>query len=412
MIERVFGVPELISEVQAARASLASVAERLDASVLSGADAVAVLAELGHVRRITDGLVGRAAKRAEDTSAHARGTDRSAVELTARVVGVTPGEARRSIDTAAKLEALPATAAAVRAGALSAAQADLIAGAAKDDPSVEGELLRVAARGTVPLKDAVIAAKARREDERERRKRQRTARFHRMWMTGDGMVAGAYQLPPEEGAALKAAIEGETQRIFRERRSSDDREPQERYAADALVTLVTGGTDDADRGTSKRGKKGKVDHTVHVLIDHDALTRGEARDGETCEIPGVGPVSVEWVRGLLGEAFVTAVITKGKDIRNVAHFGRHIPAELRTALLVGGRECCVEGCTARGYLEIDHTDVDFAAGGPTALWNLDWQCWTHHHLKSQGWRLGPRDPVTGKRRLDPPGDPPGAARAA
>ena len=51
---------------------------------------------------------------------------------------------------------------------------------------------------------------------------------------------------------------------------------------------------------------------------------------------------------MLGEAFLTFVIKKGKDITTVAHLGRHIPAELRTALVVSGRECDVEGCDNRG----------------------------------------------------------------
>ena len=395
-----FGV--LMARCGTARSALADAARELDAGALSGPEAVAVLSELGVLRRLVDGMIGLAAKRVEDTAAHTRGTDRTAAELCARVVGVSAGEAQRSIETAGALGSLPETDAAVRAGALSATQAGLIASAAAEDPALEHELLTVAARGSVPLKDAVIAVKARREDERERRERQQRARFHRMWTTAEGMVAGAYQLPPEEGAALKAAIEGETQRIFRDRRSSGDREPQERYAADALVQLTTGTT----------RKQGKVDHTVHVLVDHDALVRGEAREGETCAIPGVGPVSVEWVRERIGRAFVTAIIKKGRDIRTVAHFGRHIPAEPKTALLVGGRECCIEGCTARAYLELDHSEIDFAAGGPTASWNLDWECWTHHHLKTQGWTLGPRDPITGKRTLTPPGDPPRAKRVA
>jgi hypothetical protein len=44
---------------------------------------------------------------------------------------------------------------------------------------------------------------------------------------------------------------------------------------------------------------------------------------------------------MLGDAFVTAVIKKGRDITTVAHFGRHIPAHLRTAMIVGGRECVI-----------------------------------------------------------------------
>jgi hypothetical protein len=109
-------------------------------------------------------------------------------------------------------------------------------------------------------------------------------------------------------------------------------------------------------------------------------------------------------------AFVTAVIKKGRDIACVAHFGRHIPAHLRTAMIVGGRECVVAGCSARGYLEIDHSDVDYAKGGPAAWWNLDYGCSPHHRLKTQGWKLGPRDNKTGKRTLTAPVRPSAVAR--
>jgi hypothetical protein len=113
-------------------------------------------------------------------------------------------------------------------------------------------------------------------------------------------------------------------------------------------------------------------------------------------------VSVEWVRAQLGTAFVTAIVKKGKDIVTVAHLGRHIPAELRTAMIVSGRECSIEGCSGREYLELDHCEIDHAKGGPTAKWNLMWACSIHHTRKTQGWIIGPPDPITGKRRLDPP----------
>ena len=100
---------------------------------------------------------------------------------------------------------------------------------------------------------------------------------------------------------------------------------------------------------------------------------------------------------------MTAIIKKGKDITTVAHLGRHIPAEVRTALIVGGRECCVEGCNNRGYLEIDHRE-EFAQGGPTSYQNLGFVCWGDHDKKSKGWILGEPDPITGKRPLRPPPD--------
>jgi HNH endonuclease len=137
------------------------------------------------------------------------------------------------------------------------------------------------------------------------------------------------------------------------------------------------------------------------VIDHGALMRGGTVGDEVCEIPGVGPVNVNWVRELLGTAFLTAIIKKGKDILTVAHLGRHVPAEIQTALLVSGRECQIEGCYHRGYLERDHTH-DHAKGGPTALWNLKWLCSQDHTRKSKGWILGPPNPITGKCTLRPP----------
>ena len=118
--------------------------------------------------------------------------------------------------------------------------------------------------------------------------------------------------------------------------------------------------------------------------------------------PGVGPVNADLGSRDARDAFVTAIVKKGKDITTVAHLGRHIPAELRTALIVSGRECSIEGCSGREYLELDHCEIDHAKGGPTAWWNLTWVCSIHHDRKSSGWILGPPDPVTGKRKLHPP----------
>jgi hypothetical protein len=178
------------------------------------------------------------------------------------------------------------------------------------------------------------------------------------------------------------------QKTFRARRDPESREPHEAYAADALA--------DAFLGDGPKGARA----TVHLLADHAAVVRGFALPGETCEIPGVGPVNAQYVRDLLGEAFVTLVIKKGRDITTVAHLGRHIPAELRTALIVGGRECDVAGCHNRGYLERDHSHP-VAEGGLTSWSNLRWLCYLHHKRKTQGAELPrkPRPPVVESRVL-------------
>jgi Domain of unknown function (DUF222) len=382
-----------MDDLRTAELALETAARGFDPSACSGQDAIDAVERIGRIRRLADGLLGKAAKRVEDTAAYTYGSDRSAAELCERLVGVASGEAKRAIDTAKKLESLPATDAAMRAGTLSARSAALIASTAADDPSVEQSLLNAATKGHVALRDKCTAVSAAREDQAARSKRQHAARSFSMWPTGDGMVEGHFKVTPEVGGAIKAVIEDGTRKRFRETRSEGAREGQDAYAADAFADAVTG-----DPSPAKSGG-----YTTHVVIDFEALQRGHALEGETCEIPGVGPVNTLWVREVLGSAFVTAIVKKGKDITTVAHLGRHIPAELRTALIVSGRECSIEGCSGREYLELDHCEVDFAKGGLTEWRNLAWVCSIHHDRKSSGWILGPPDPVTGKRKLHPPG---------
>jgi hypothetical protein len=384
----------MLDVIAATRTAMEELAVSFEPCMLTHEQAARVVDELGVIRRLTEGVLARAAKRVADTAACRKGAERDAAQAYARAAGVEASEARRAITMVKRLEQLPATAAAVRAGALSTREAQMIAEAASADPTVEQDLLGAAAQGIVPLKDACIAARACAEDPHARAARQHAARCLRMWTAGDGMLEGHFRITPEVGGQIKAKIDGEVRRIFREHRRTGPHEPHEAYAADALAELVLAEAD-PDAKTAPA-------ISAHVVIDHAALVRGNALPGERCEIPGVGPVNVEWVRSILGEAFVTAIIKKGRDITTVAHFGRHIPAHLRTAMIVSGWECDIEGCHDRGYLEIDHCEVDFAAGGPAAWWNLARLCSIDHDRKTRGWKLGPRNPITGKRTLTPP----------
>jgi len=418
-------------ELAAARTALEAIAGGFDASC-SGRDAVRVVEQMGTIHRLADAVTSKAAKRIADTNAHVAHGDRSAAELCARLVGVGSGDAKRAIDNAGRLEGLAETDAAVREGRLSAREVELISAVAVLDPSVQTELIAAAGDGLRPLQDACVKARARTEDQNARSERQHGARSLKMWNNTDGMVEGHFRLTPEVGGPLKTVIEEHTKHVFRVKWCEGARDSNDAYAADALAALVLGEPDAAKAGNEQAGfeqagaeqaraeqgratKKARAAgskragaYTTHVVIDHETLRRGFALPGETCEIPGVGPVNAQWVREVLGESFVTAIVKHGKDISTVAHLGRHIPAELRTAMVVSGRECSIEGCSCREYLELDHCEVDHAQGGPTARWNLAWLCSVHHKRNTRGWRLGPPDPATGKRALDPPG----ASRAA
>jgi hypothetical protein len=121
---------------------------------------------------------------------------------------------------------------------------------------------------------------------------------------------------------------------------------------------------------------------VVIRVDESRL-RGE--EG-TCEATGTGAVPVsEAIGAIIAGAFVKVVAHNGTDVSRVAHHGRHIPAELKTAILERDAYTCVRpGCGATSHLEIHHYKVAHAKGGPTAYWNLCAACPHDHDLLTRG----------------------------
>lgn len=142
---------------------------------------------------------------------------------------------------------------------------------------------------------------------------------------------------------------------------------------------------------------------VIVRIDHSALVRGHTVAGETCDIPGLGPIPVAAARELLGEAFLAFVITKGRDVATVAHVGRGLNAHQRTAVEWLGMRCSNAACNRTVALQVDHR-TPWIEHQETKLDNQDPLCPDCHRRKTHhGWHL---EPGRGPRRFLPPADPP------
>src|SRR3954447_3994589 len=101
----------MFTSFAAAREALEGIAREFDASTLTGDDARRAVDELGVIRRLTDAMLAKAAKGVQDRTGK---SEPNAAETVARSLGVTPGEVRATIATAAQLEQLPAADAAVR----------------------------------------------------------------------------------------------------------------------------------------------------------------------------------------------------------------------------------------------------------------------------------------------------------
>jgi hypothetical protein len=148
---------------------------------------------------------------------------------------------------------------------------------------------------------------------------------------------------------------------------------------------------------------------VIVLVDHAALLRGHTIAGETCEIAGLGPLSVETARQiLLDDPFLAVVVKRGRDVVNVAHHGRGLDAHQRTAIEANGVRCSNIACNRTVAIQIDHRHP-YAADPVTELSNQDPLCPDCHRRKTHhGWQL---EPGVGRRRLVPASGPPPSGRS-
>jgi hypothetical protein len=392
----------VFEQVRQAIERLRYVVRELDASRLDGAQARRLVEDLAGLERLA--AAGRviAMRRVDETRSWAKdGAYRDAATWLASTTGSTVGQARSTIETAARLEDLPETEAALRAGELSSVQANEVAAAAAADPVAERALLESARRdGVKGLKDRcarVKAAACPEEDARYEAIRMR--RSLRSWQDPDGTGRIDVRGPVDATARVMAALEPYEREFFRAARDAGRREHPEAFAFDALVAMAEGSSSATD------GAKSRRESTVVVRVDHAAFVRGRTEPGEVCEIAGVGPIPVSVARRLSNDTFFKALITDGEDVRAVSHLGRTIPARLRTAIEELQPECVVEGCHVNRHLQVDH-NVPVEEGGPTALWNLNRLCAWHHQEKTRLKGEGTR-----KRLVPGPSPPPPDERA-
>src|SRR5262249_1689081 len=139
----------------------------------------------------------------------------------------------------------------------------------------------------------------------------------------------------EQGELIKLAVEAAADEIFGNARGEGRAEPAEAYAVDALVSIC----ERSSTGESRRSR-----WEAQLRLDAAALRGGSSVAGETCEIPGVGPIPVTTARELLGDALLKIIVTEGVDVKAIVHPGRTVREPLKTAMAWLSDECEVAGC--------------------------------------------------------------------
>jgi hypothetical protein len=394
-------MPLMIASLKSARREISRHLDTADPDRVTSAQAAALVEVFAEIERL--GAAGRVlyAKRAADSSVWRDEGHRSAASWMAAKTKTGMGEAMASLKTAEALASLPSTSEALRRGDLSVSQAHEITVAAAAHPEAEGALLKAAAdhslQGLRQKCAQVRAAAGSAARENERYRAVHAARYLRHYNDADGAFRLDARLTPDAGAKLVSAIETEARAVFDEARKAGTHEPAAAYAADALVALAGRGA----RGSS--GAPGRCRGpraSVHIRADLSALRRGHVKPGETCEIPGVGPVPVATATRALSDAFVKVFVTDGVDVQAVCHVGRTVPAHVQSALEERDPTCVVPGCDMANSLENHHWGVPYAECGTSTLSGLARICAWHHDLVTyDGHELtgGP-----GKWELQPP----------
>ena len=444
-------------ELDALSKAVAAFAKGFDAHALSPAQAGTVMRACARMEASLASVKALAAARHSDCDAWKFEGFRSPSDQLATHTGMTPSHARRLLDTGRRLAAQPDVAHAALAGDLSIEQAGLVSEAAAAAPARTHELIERARRCTMSdLQEEVTRIRAANCDLEARRRAIHAKRSFRRWTDSDGAFNARIYGLPEDGALLFQALDPIRRRLIikhREERPDQPNEPLDALDYDAALVLAatavgapaelspeqlgeldlfphaadppgaptnsepdlftpTGADSSgpaADQGASpptrrRRRRLAGGSYKVIVRVDYDALIRGFAVDGETCDMTGSGPVAVSTVAKIIETTnpFIAAVLIRNKKLEGVYHHGRKATSHQQTALEFFYPTCAAAGCHAHLGLQNDHR-VDWARTHHTLLAELDRLCPHHHNLKTRNsWAL---IPGTGKRPLVPPTDP-------
>jgi hypothetical protein len=308
------------------------------------------------------------------------------------------------MERAATLESIPAIAAALDAGAVTAGHVDAITRAGKSlEPSQREALLdRIDALVDV-AEHASQAEFARRVRDEARRlqvadgmdqlERQRRATSLRSWVDVEGMWNIRGRFDPLTAAQLDARLAETVEALFAtatpDTCPSDPVAKQDHLRALALADLVLCG--------GSRSKRGRPEFVA--VIDADApMVAGPA-------VAFSIPIEVPWqvLAALAGDADVHAVVVRNgvvlhaPGILNLGRTTRLANRAQRRALRGWYATCAIPGCAVHYDRCVLHHVIWWRNDGRTDLENLLPVCTRHHHkIHDAGWEvtLGPNRELT------------------
>ena len=308
-------------------------------------------------------------------------------------------EAKRDVETAARLAELPATSDALESGEIPVGHAQLIARASGESPIDEAVLVEVA--NSEPFDEFAQTVKRHQQDVADDDgqallDRQRAKRKARIFESSDsGMFVLSGEFDQITGARIATALTAKERQLWHREDPKARATPQQRMA-DALAELICQPAGD--------GKSAGTD--LLVIADFDVLKQ----QLDNPRLADGSPIPIVELHRLALEANLLPSIfdTKAQDM----WLGRRLrtATEAQRIALIARDQHCI-GCGANPLWCRAHHIIWWSKNGPTDLENLALVCDDcHHKIHDHGWQVH-QDPDTGKYHLKPPG-PTGPAAAA
>jgi len=357
--------------VERATELLAEVVARLDPSRLTGPDAARLYALFAGVERLSMAGKILLAPRIDESGIWRDSGHRARALMLAELEGVPTGQARSTLAVGHRLHQVPGTEDALRNGTLSGPKVAELSGAAVLNPAGEAALLEGAAEQPLQLiKERCLRSRATsvRNDPMAAARRIHADRHFSWWTDPEGAFCYQGRDNADRGAQILQQMEFTSGRLKQaEDHDGPSADPgthsttERNRRADAFYLLLTGGPSERSRRTGGTDQGDDVDPgpptgqisgpdelgggrterpratpatdrrphrpgplitgsppsddvierpptcSVMVRVDLDALLRGTALPGETCEIDNQGPIPVAMARDMADDSFLRFV---------------------------------------------------------------------------------------------------------
>ncbi len=303
-------------------------------------------------------------------------------------------EAKRDVETAARLAELPATSEALASGEIPAGHARLIARASGESQIDEERLVEAA--NEEPFDEFARTVKRHQQeladdDGQALLDRQRSNRKARIFESPDtGMFVLSGEFDQITGARIATALAAKERQLWHREDPKARCTPQQRMA-DALAELICEAPGD--------GKSAGTD--LLVIADYDSIAGQLANP----RLVDGSPIPIVELHRLALEANLLPSIFDTKAQNMWLGRRQRTASEAQRVALIARDQHCI-GCSANPLWCRVHHVVWWSKNGPTDLDNLVLVCDDcHHKIHDQGWQVY-KHPKTGKFKLRPPNDPP------